>query len=259
MAAHSYVTATGVRERIGHIMEHSMNRKQTKPRSPRRSTVINSTDEESLLRRNVHSEPTGNFSARLARGLIFKTCLASARGEGFIGLMQDIVCGIVLGTVGMSLLLLLDYFNVVNLESARVFRKTASHVLNSNELFLDMEKEIDKRLELVPVADYNAMIKELSDSKAVIENQGKVFSARLRKEAALKDELNLLRVEYDKMMIEAGLDTFCPSCRWGMGMNCQQRLNYMLETYSDSATTIECIKKLVDDGKTKNGKCLRPQ
>ena len=117
-----------------------------------------------------------------------------------------------------------------------------------------MERE--SQMKLISLDVYDAMAMELSDSKAVIDREGKVVEARTAKEMSLKAELETVKVDYDNLIRSAGLDVFCPTCKWGMGMNCQQRVNYMLETYSDSATTIACIAKLVEEGKTKNGKCL---
>ncbi|KAL7541380.1 hypothetical protein ACHAXR_010859 [Thalassiosira sp. AJA248-18] len=235
-----------------------MSRQRANPSSPR-STDID-PDEESLLRRSPNLKPRNKppGSSR-AKALFHKICLMSPRDshegrEGVIGLLQDIVGGIVLGTLGMSMLLLLDYSNIINLETARVFRKTASDIFNAPEILESIKDEIGK--DLISMDEYNAMKKELADSKAVIDNEQKIIAIRTAKDTSLNAELSSLRGEYDKLIKETGLDAFCPTCHWGMGMNCQQRVNYMLETYSDSATSIGCVNKLVDQGK-KNGKCLK--
>jgi len=244
-------------------MRTALSRKRTKPGSPCVGDGSNG-DEESVLRGRLYSKPRNNKSSPypygLAKVLLKKTCHASEGGdrgrEGFVGLLQDIVGGIALGTLGMSVLLLLDYSNLINLETARVFRKTASDMFNDPEIITVIEEEIDKKL--VSTDAYNAMKKELSDSEAAIHSQSKLVEARAAKAASLKAELGPATEEHEKLMKEAGLGDFCPDCPWGMGLTCRKRVEYLLENYSDDATTIGCIAKLVKEGKTKNGKCLKP-
>ena len=179
------------------------------------------------------------------------------RRSGLIkSLLQDIVGGIILGTFGMGMLLLMDYYSIINLETARVFRKTAAHVFNTPEIRQQLEEEMVGK-KLLPIHEYNTRTKELSDTKAVYENEKRLFDIRSTKATTLKGELAKQRVEYDKLIKETGLEHWCAECLWGMGFNCQGRVNHMLEKYSDTATTIECIAKLVSQGKT-NGKCVNP-
>mmetsp|Transcript_13951 Transcript_13951/g.22770 ORF Transcript_13951/g.22770 Transcript_13951/m.22770 type:complete len:243 (+) Transcript_13951:138-866(+) len=242
-------------------MRTALSRKRITPGSPKLADIDN-IDEESLLRQRHDSKPSNSrSSASPANVLLNRIRLISARDnqghEGVIGLLQDIVGGIMLGTVGMSILLLLDYSNIINLETARVFRKTASTVFNAPDVISNIQMGIEKKLMSMDV--YNSFKKELSDSQAVIANEQKFFQARSRKVTSLKAELRPLRDEYDELIRKSGLGVFCPDCKWGMGMDCQQRVNYMMENYSDSATVIGCIAKLVNEGKTKNGKCLKTE
>jgi len=156
----------------------------------------------------------------------------------------------------MCLLLLLDYYNIINLETGRVVRKTASlHIFNTPE-FLEIIKEEMGDKELISLESYNTMTTELSDSEAVLQNESRILDIRTTKANTLKSELDTLRIEYDRLMKETGLDVFCEECTWGMGFNCRGRVNHMLENYSDTATQIECISKLVTQGQT-NGKCIK--
>ncbi len=236
-------------------MKAVLNRKRSKPGSP----LASAEDEESLANQSKDTIPKSNQPSNRAKVLLQKMCHASVGDNSKIkervaALLKDVVGGIVLGTLGMSVLLLLDYYSIINLETARVFRKTASHIMfNTPEITAIIEEE-DKKL--MPMNEYNIMQKELSDSVAVIESEKKIVGARTMKETTLKAELDSLRGEYDKLIKDTGLDAFCPDCHWGMGMNCQQRVNWMLENYSDTATRIECVSKLVAQG-TQNGKCIK--
>mmetsp|Transcript_32727 Transcript_32727/g.60341 ORF Transcript_32727/g.60341 Transcript_32727/m.60341 type:complete len:237 (+) Transcript_32727:101-811(+) len=230
-------------------------RTRTKLGSPS-STNSSNTDEESLLRRRADSKPRNKS---LFKVLFHKICLLSGgdkqgRREGFIGLLQDIVGGIVLGTIGMSILLLLDFSNILNLETARVFRKTASHIFSDPAIIESIEEEIEKKLLSMDV--YNAMKKELADSQAVIEKERKIVEARVAKATSLKAELDPVKKEYAKLMEESGLDWFCPECQWGMGLSCKNRVEFLLDKYPYEATAIEAMAKLVKEGKSKQGKCL---
>ena len=257
-------------------------RKRTKPGSP--SPTGNDRDEESLHRHKpeyaITRSRTKSSRSQLKATIHKIICIISpyASGSGGItdeqdsgggikGLLQDIVCGIALGALGMCFILLLDYSNIINLETARVFRKTASDIFNINTspdilLIESMKDEFQnnedmRNTELVPMAVYNSMKKELSDSKSVMDSEERIVTVRSKKAALFKEEISLVKVEYGKLYKQLGLEVFCPTCHWGMGMTCKQRVNYMLENYSDTATTIGCIAKLVEQGK-KNGKCLTP-
>lgn len=239
-----------------------MSRKRSTHGSP--PTTANDQDEESPFQQRPDQNPANKLSTSPVKVLINKIKrlalgTANESNEGVTGLLQDLVGGIVLGALGMSILLLLDYANIINLETARVFRKTASaNIFNNPELIEMLREEINESgSELIPMADYHAITKELSDSKAVIDEETKIVNARTKKETALKGEIDSIRGEYNQLYKDLGLEIFCPTCHWGMGMNCKQRVDYMLENYSDTATTMGCIWKLVEQGK-KNGKCLKP-
>ena len=257
------------------------------PSSKSAQSVISDIDEESLhLQQNKSSESLYKANNRSKSSSIFRRdssisvvvsrvktllqniCAQSSSSyskhdsnrvggyrEYVIRLLQDIVYGIILGSIGMCLLLLLDYYSIINLETGRVVRKTASHIFNTPE-FLEIIKEEMGDKELISLESYNTMTTELSDSEAVIQNESKILEIRTTKANTLKSELEALRIEYDRLMKAAGLDVFCEECTWGMGFNCRGRVNHMLENYSDTATEIQCLSKLVQQGKT-NGKCIK--
>ncbi|KAL9191334.1 hypothetical protein ACHAXT_001040 [Thalassiosira profunda] len=230
-------------------------RKRTTHASPL-SDVNDDRDAESLLRRSSAAQSSKRTSANRAKILVHKICLMSADQEGIVGLLQDIVIGIVLGTLGMSVLLSLDYAGIINLETARVLRKTASEVFNDLDMMEGMEEELE--MKILSSEAYTAMKKELLDSQAVMEKEENLYNARTAKVATMQTELGPLREEYDKLMKESGLSQFCPDCHWAMKMSCQQRVDHLLEQYSDSATTIGCIANLVKEAPSKNGRCLKP-
>ena len=173
------------------------------------------------------------------------------------GVLNDVVGGIVLGSAIMCLLFLLDFCNVINLSTARVLRKASTDAFNAPELIRSLNEDSDGRIYLSS-HDWYAFQKELRDSKYIIDEEQKVLEARGAKARNIENEINMFKPTYDKLVIDAGLDVFCPTCDWGMGMNCQARVNYLLEKYSDSAKTIEVMNKLVKEGKAKNGRCLKP-
>ena len=173
---------------------------------------------------------------------------------GMISLMKDILVGIWLGTMGMCVLFLLDYSNIMNLGSVRTFRKLAPHVPSNPEIVETIEEVIGKML--MPVDVYSAMHQELADSQAVIQNERRILDARTLKVKSLKTELTLLRTQYDSLMKQTGLDAFCPDCKYCPGVSCRNRVDYLLEQYSDDGTTIGFMSILVNEGK-KNGNCIK--
>ena len=244
---------------ISDIDEESLHLQQNKL-----SESLHRTSNRSKSSSNVRPDSSGSVVSRV-RTLLQNISQSSSYSkhdsnrvggyrEYIIRLLQDIVYGIILGSIGMCLLLLLDYYSIINLETARVVRKTASHIFNTPE-FLEITKEEMGDNELISLESYNTMTTELSDSEAVIQNESRILEIRTTKANTLKSELETMRIEYDKLMKETGLDVFCEECTWGMGFNCRGRVNHLLENYSDSATQIECISKLVQQGQT-NGKCI---
>ena len=231
-------------------MRTALSRKRVFGSQPERLDDKNK-DEESLLRRDKQS---GSVTGSPAKASFNKIFAGSNHSRGIVGLLQDIMGGVFLGTMGMSLLLLLDYSNVINLETARVFRRTASDMFSAPETVQVIESEIG--MKLVPMESYDAMQKELRDSRAVIEQSRTLAEVRAKKATSMKSELEPLKGEYDALIKQTGFDVFCPDCHWGMGMNCQKRLEYILENYSDTATRIVAIGKLVKEGVEKNGKCI---
>ena len=245
---------------VTNIMRTALNRNRSRIRSPLsdiEECTNNNTSVEESLEPQTSGLSHGNNSliSRVNFLLRQNNDGANGRNNNIIKLLKDIVSGILFGALGMSVLLLLDYGNIINLETARVFRRTASEIFNNPEIFESIGGDLDKRV--ISLDAYNAMQKELSDSKVVIESEYSIFTARSTKDANLKAELATLKKEYDTLIQKAGLDVFCPHCKWGMGMSCQQRVNYMLESYSDTANYIECVNKLVEEGKTKK-RCLLP-
>lgn len=239
-------------------MRTALSRKRTTPASPSLADVENGSlpaDERADFspRNNINNAHVGRVKSPRIR---MSSSEESAVQKSVLGLLKDAVFGIAFGSLFMAALMLLDYCSVVNLETARVFRQSAAHIFSSSEIIESIGDEAGKKV-VLSAEVYNAMKNELSDSREVMNAEMQILEARSRKVTSLKAELGSLRVEYDKLMHDTGLDAFCPECDWGMRMNCQQRVNYMLEQYSDTATTIDCIAKLVSQGKERNGKCIR--
>ena len=166
--------------------------------------ALSPSDVESLQQQNANS----SSDSRVNRVLLQKNERSYDNRGGIIKLLHDIVSGIIIGTVCMCILLLLDYYSIINLETARVFRKTASHVFSTPKIHASIEEEIGQQL--ISMNIYNTIINELSDSKAVIANEQRIYEARTTKATTIKGELDILRVEYDKLIKDTGLDVFCP-------------------------------------------------
>ena len=174
------------------------------------------------------------------------------------GVLNDLVGGVVVGSAVMTLLFLMDFCNIINLSTARALRKASTDAFNAPEVIrsLNEDSKSGDGRRYLSSHDWFAIQKELRDSKYIIGEEQKVLEAREAKARSIKSEISIVKPTYDRLMIDAGLDVFCPTCDWGMGMNCQARVNYLLEKYSDSAKTIEVINKLVKEGKVRK-RCLK--
>ena len=87
-----------------------------------------------------------------------------------IRLLQDIVFGMMLGVFVCTILHLLDYCNIINLETKRIVQKTAHTMLNDPEVLESLEEESERKF--IPVDIYDATKKEIEDSQVVVAGGG---------------------------------------------------------------------------------------
>ena len=189
-------------------------------------------DDESLLIQRVEpsqfNKPGTNNIIVCNFLQILRKCYAGKKTErnyAIIPILQDIIIGTLFGIAIMTLLLPLPTY---------LFRTALVEMINSPEILEILQKES-------------------SQAQMVIASERIMLAAREKKAHFLRNQvLRPLREEYNQLLGETGLDKFCDECHWGQGVNCEARVTYLLEKYSDSATTIYAKSDLINQGR-----CIR--
>jgi len=161
---------------------------------------------------------------------------------GIIALLKDILIGIVVGLVSVSVLIFLDHKGVLHLQSAHKYREMGRAMLNDYEtrknaeessglIFLD-DHEYQKYF--VEIGSYPSQVKAIEER--TIKYIADLEVAK-KEHAAIKPGYDIL--VNDPML---GLEKFCDTCSWKGGRDdCFMRLTYLMETYN-----LKPIKATID-------------
>ncbi len=172
--------------------------------------------------------------------------------SGIIALLRDIVIGIICGSMVVSLLMFLDYKDVIHIQSAHRHRQSMVTLLNDPEtrtnveessglVFMRME-EYDKKL--MEIKEVPAQLKELEEKKT---------KSNANLEVSTK-ERDAMKPGYDKLVSDPllGLDKYCGDCKWQGGTTCDGRKEYLMSTYNigEIRAKLDMIKSLPQCVKT---------
>ncbi|KAL7525728.1 hypothetical protein ACHAXR_001130 [Thalassiosira sp. AJA248-18] len=183
--------------------------------------------------------------------------LAAADVQGSEGnnylltIIKDVISGTILGVFFLMILIFLDYRNIVQLGSARAFRRAAFELMTDPETVKNIEENIE--IKFIPVDVYKSMTEEITRNKEKVGNDS---SLKQHEDDYLKrrKEIEDMKVEYEAMKEKGNsvlkLDKWCGGCKGGWG-NCDGRIKYLVDTYHTPE-----IKAKVDIMKT--GKCMNP-
>lgn len=165
-------------------------------------------------------------------------------------IIKDVISGTILGVFFLMILIFLDYRNVVQLGSARAFRRAAFELMTDPETVKTIEENIE--IKFVPVDVYASMTEEIHRNSAKVkDNDGlKQHEEDLVKKKAelegMKKDYEDWKAKGDKVL---GLEKWCGSCKGGWGQ-CDGRIKYLMDTYHTPE-----IKAKVDLMGT--GKCIK--
>jgi hypothetical protein len=150
---------------------------------------------------------------------------------GIIGLLKDIVIGIVFGLVSVSFLIFLDHKDVIHLQSAHQYRNIGLQMMRDPETRTNAEE--NSGLKFMEADEYQKKFSEVNSypakMKTLEENTKKILEdleVAKKEHAAIKPGYDILAL--DPML---GLDKFCGECSWNGGTNCNARLGYLMTTY----------------------------
>ena len=146
-------------------------------------------------------------------------------------IIKDVISGTILGVFFLMILIFLDYRNIVQLGSARAFRRAAFELMTDPETVKTIEENIE--IKFIPVEVFSSMKDEIH------RNQQKVADGTGLKQheedlASRTKELEGMRKDYEEWKEKGNsvlhLDKWCDGCKGGWG-NCGQRIKYLMDTY----------------------------
>lgn len=186
--------------------------------------------------------------------LLRKVMLLNSQDAGGIYLRQiikDIISGTILGVVFLMFLIFLDYQNIIQLGSARAFRRAAFELMTDPETVKSIEDSTD--MKFVPLEVFQSIHDEIARNEdKVKDTQGQ--DDHQKDYDSKKEELDAMKKEYEELKAKAntvlGLDKWCGHCKAGWG-GCDQRIRYLMDTYhsQEITTKLEIME---------TGKCLLP-
>ena len=207
---------------------------------------------ESLRAHPAAATGAGSPAAVLLRKVMLLTTREvtdSSHRNYLLTIVKDVISGTILGVFFLMVLIFLDYHNVVQLGSARAFRRAAFELMTDPETVKSIEDNID--VKFVPLEVYKSM------RDAISRNQDKImdtsgynqhqadWNKKNEELEGMKKEHSELKATADRVL---GLDKWCGHCKAGWG-NCNSRIKYLMDTYHspEMRSKLEIMKE---------GKCV---
>lgn len=152
-------------------------------------------------------------------------------GNYLLTIIKDVISGTILGVFFLMILIFLDYRNIVQLGSARAFRRAAFELMTDPDTVKSIEESID--IKFIPVDVHQSMTEEIARNRAKI-NDNAGLKTHEEDYAKKKEELEGMKQEYDEWVVKGNtilnLDKWCGTCKGGWG-RCDVRVKYLGDTY----------------------------
>jgi len=166
-------------------------------------------------------------------------------------IIKDVIAGTVLGVFCIMILILLDYHNIVQLGSARAFRRAAFELMTEPEFLKNIEETVD--IKFIPADVFTSMEEEIKRNQDKVGNNESIKQHEddlVKNKAVIESmqkEFQELKVKGDTVL---GLSRWCGKCKAGWG-NCDARIRYMSDQYHtpEAKAKVEIMDQ---------GKCLLP-
>ena len=167
-----------------------------------------------------------------------------------IGLLKDIILGVVFGVLTISFAIVLDHRNIIHIQSAHHLRDAAYAAINDPVTIANIEEETD--LKFMSVSEYDSAKKEIDDSLSNLEKVTKKLEERSKELEEKQKDFETIKTEYETLMKDPKLkelDNFCGECKWGGNTGCAARVEYLGSQYK--VGKLEAKMGLMKDGKCK--------
>ncbi len=154
--------------------------------------------------------------------------------EQLISVLRDVILGSIFGLLTISFIIILDHKNIIHLQSAHNFRNAAFRLLHDPETISYMETNMD--MKFMSIIEYNSTQAEMNKAAQEMERLQKLLEERSAEGEEKKELLDTLSKEYNTLLSNQilGLDNFCGTCKWGGSGTCDDRVQYLMNTYGNS-------------------------
>ena len=151
---------------------------------------------------------------------------------GIIALLKDVVFGITLGMIGVSMFIFLDHKDVIHLQSAHNYRNAAFAMVQDPETRALIEES--SGLIFMSIKSHETTVNEIKTFPGKIKHREEKISMLGGDLEVAKKEHAAIKPGYDILALDPalGLDKFCGECSWNGGTNCDTRLTYLMTTYN---------------------------
>jgi len=173
------------------------------------------------------------------------------QGNYLLTIIKDVISGTILGVFFLMILIFLDYQNIVQLGSARAFRRAAFELMTDAETVKSIEENID--VKFIPLEVYKSMTEEITRNQEKIKDNSGLkqheddWAKKNEELQGMKKDFLVMKEKGDKVL---GLDKWCGGCKGGWG-NCDGRIKYLSDTYHTPEIKAKVV--IMSQGKCLNG------
>lgn len=144
-----------------------------------------------------------------------------------ITLLKEAMLGIIIAFLFVSFVLFIDHRFLLNLPTARNFRKATFAVMNDRETLRNFE--VNAGLKFVDMDEYEGMVLEVAKAENKTKLASSILKTRSKDLINIQEEFQHIKTETPRMLSSLGLDKFCgsESCWWGGKMTCAGRVEWL--------------------------------
>ena len=94
-------------------------------------------------------------------------------------------------------------------------------------------------MKFMSIIEYNSTMMEMNKAEQEMERLKNLLEERSAEGDEKKEILDTLSKEYNTLLSNPilGLDKFCGTCKWGGSGTCDDRVQYLMDTYGNSVLT----------------------
>mmetsp|Transcript_12167 Transcript_12167/g.25903 ORF Transcript_12167/g.25903 Transcript_12167/m.25903 type:complete len:276 (-) Transcript_12167:62-889(-) len=151
--------------------------------------------------------------------------------RGLIFLFRDILLGIILAVMAMTLLIAFDHINILHFERAHAFRNAAFDLLTDPDTLASIEEASE--LKILPLTEYQSTLDEIDTIAEKLRMNQQAWEKKHAIVVKRHKEMDLLRRQYDILVSLPmfGVDKFCGECVWKGGTTCGGRVDFLMAKY----------------------------